>query len=226
MKLALFDFDGTLFPLETIPYLVKEYYKYGSHKNRVIGFYIKTIMQLFRYKVLKQIDKVTFRKKVVRYFMDFFHGERKETINTFFHKVGLDIRGLLDNIILNEVDLARSNGYHTVILSGCFSELLEAIAPAISIDSVIGTQLTYVMDEKGTEIYDRTIDIDIIADERKVRAIKEAFPEADWEKSCAYADSCYDEMLLNLVGTKIAVNPDRILTSIAQSKNWKILITK
>lgn len=226
MKLALFDFDGTLFPLETIPFLVKEYSRYGNKKYRVIGFYFKILLQLVRYKGLKRIDKVTFRKKAVIYFMELFHGEKKEVIVAFFEKTDHDITTLLDSEIVKEVEKAKQNGYHTVILSGCFSQLLEIIAQAISIDRVVGTQLEYTTDRYGNDTYDASTDIDIIADERKVSAIKEAFPDADWEASCAYADSCYDELILTLVGHKIAVNPDRILTQVAIEKNWKILNTK
>lgn len=226
MKLALFDFDGTLFPKETIPFLVQQFWKTESKKYRVIGFYSKTLFYLFRYKVLKQIDKVTFRKKAVVYFLALFHGETATTVNDFFKRTAKEVIRLLDPQIVQEVKKAKGEGFHTVILSGCFSELLETVAEAIAIDSVVGTEVCFVNDDHGTQIYKDGTPIDIVADERKVAAIVNAFAYADWNHSIAYADSCYDEPILSLVGHKVAVNPDRILSKIAAEKKWDVLRTK
>jgi len=225
MKLALFDFDGTLFPLETIPFLVQEYGKYKKKKYRVLNFYGKTLLKLGQYKIMQKIDKVTFRKFAVLYFLELFDGESKEMVGEFFQQVGTIINELLDPVILNEIHKAKSAGYHTVILSGCFVELLDILAPNIPVDQVLGTEIIYSQNSTGNRIYRHGVAIDIIADERKVLAVQEAFPTADWEASCAYADSCYDELILSLVGTKIAVNPDKKLEKIATMRQWKILKT-
>lgn len=225
MRLALFDFDGTLFPKETIPFLVQRYFEHGQKKYRVVIFYIKTLWYLAKYKLLKQIDKVTFRKKAVVYFLELFDGESAARISEFFQKAAVEVVKTVDPVIVNEVLRLKKEGYHTVILSGCFSELLEDVAKAIGIDSVVGTDLCYIEDAIGNKVYKNGTYIDIIADERKVEAIKKRFKDADWNRSIAYADSCYDEPLLNLVGEKIAVNPDRLLTQIAKERKWKILKT-
>jgi len=225
MKLALFDFDGTLFPLETIPFLVKAYGKYGPKKYRVFNFYGKTLSKLWQYKIMRKLDKVTFRKCAVLYFLELFDGETKQTVAEFFQQSGTMMDKLLDPVILQEIHKAKSEGFHTVILSGCFVELLDILAPKIPVDQVIGTEIIYSNNPKGDKVYHHGVTIDIIADERKVAAVQEAFPTADWNASCAYADSCYDELILSLVGTKIAVNPDKKLEKIATMKHWKILKT-
>lgn len=51
MKLAIFDFDGTLFPNQTIPYLMKRYVKLGYSKIRYSVFLGKLFIAFIKYKL-------------------------------------------------------------------------------------------------------------------------------------------------------------------------------
>lgn len=51
MKLAVFDFDKTLFPKDTIPYLMKQWYKLDYPKTKIIKVYMKLLPAFIVYKL-------------------------------------------------------------------------------------------------------------------------------------------------------------------------------
>lgn len=220
MKLAIIDFDGTLFPYETIPYLVKNY-PYSKWRSK--GVYLRILPDLFAYKVLRTMSKEGFRHKAVRYYLDLFHGMEGDQVLDYFAMEAHRIVKLLDPQVLEEVQSLKEEGYHTLLLSGCFDPIIQVVGQACGFDQARGT----IIPLETNHAYNSKEAYTIISGDEKLRAAKEAgWETTDWRHSIALADSHYDEPVLNLVGQPVAVNPDLALLKKAQASGWRVIFTE
>jgi HAD superfamily phosphoserine phosphatase-like hydrolase len=228
MKVAIFDFDGTLFPVETIPFLIKQYTRLGYSRFKQITMMARLIPDLVRYKLSRHPDKEVFRHKAVYRFLSLFEGMTKEEVTIFFEKNVDQVAALLDKEVVHEVTQKKSEGYHTVLLSGCFDMLLHPIGEALGFDEIVGTELVFQAFKDQQDRIVSTAPIKIVSGDHKLSAAKNIGHGAtiNWQESIGYADSYYDQPMLNLVGHKVAVNPDHKLRAIAKEKGWQIMDTK
>lgn len=125
---------------------------------------------------------------------------------------------MLNESIIVEVNKARLNGYHTVLLSGSYEYLLNSIGKYLEFDSVIGTRIYFKEDK-----FDLSRELEVASGESKLRRINEKFESINWNESLAYADSYSDIHILKAVGQPVAVNPDTKLKVIADEMKWRII---
>lgn len=222
MKIAVFDFDGTLFDDETVPFLAKQWYKRGYSKTTWIVAFSKMMRILAKYKLKidKSYDKEAFRGEATGIFLSIFEGMTKVEIQDFFDKCKDDVFKLLNKDVLAEYDKKKEEGYYTVLLSGCFSEMLNQITDTYHFDKVICSQINY-----KDEFIDNSKDIEIVSGKNKVKylGLNMDNSKIDFKESYAYADSYYDRDLLELFGNPIAVNPDSTLLEIAILNSWRVI---
>ena len=115
--------------------------------------------------------------------------------------------------------MTKARGCHTVILSGCYEDLLRRVGDRLGVDTVLGTQMYF-----NNDIADVLRPMDIGTGIDKVRRIRTAFGDkADYEASCAYADSISDMPILEIVGHPVAVVPDAGLKEVAAERNWRVI---
>lgn len=227
MKVAIFDFDGTLFPHETIPFLIRQFPKLGYPRHKQLLMMARLVPDLLAYKLSKHPDKEAFRHQAVYRFLSMFEGMTQEAVDGFFAKNVAKVLSLLDPVIIAEVTKCKEEGYHTVLLSGCFEMLLNPLAQYLDIDEVIGTSLVFTKYKDDQHRMKSSAPITIISGDDKMAAARNlaSQKDLDWEASAAYADSYYDAPMLSLVGHKHAVNPDKKLEQIAKREGWEILLT-
>lgn len=228
--IAIFDFDGTLFPYETLPYLLKQYNKLGYPKTRLVITYASLIRRVLWYKVSQGLgkfayDKEIFRRNAFKDFLLLFKNSDYQEIQQFFDKNVEDIVKALDSEVVQRLKQLQSEGYTIILLSGCFEQILSLIAKALKVDLSIGTVLPYKI-ETCRKVLDFNKEIDVITGARKVAQIKSLPFEVNWEKSIAFADSYYDQDVLSLCGKAVCVNPDLRLAKIGIEMEWEIMKTK
>lgn len=222
MKVAVFDFDGTIFNDETVPFLARQWYKLGYSKLTWFKAFFKMMFILAKYKskIDKKYDKEVFRAEATMIFLHIFDGMTMDEIKAFFNKCSEEIHSLLNKDVMDEFLRKKEEGYYTILLSGCFSEMLSQITDTYIFDKVICSNINY----KDNYI-DTSKDVEIVSGKNKLKHLflnmdKE---EIEFDKSYAYADSYYDRDLLELFAYPIAVNPDKTLLETATSKSWKIM---
>lgn len=224
MKLAIFDFDGTLFPNQTIPYLMKRYVKLGYSKTRYSIFLGKLFIAFAKYKLLsnKGYGKEQFRKEATIYFIQLFNKQEPKVVEEFFAQVVPEIIRDLNERVVEEVIQAKHRGEKCVLLSGGYAPILQGVAEALGIDYIIGTDIQKSDICEG-KLMIKTLDI--ATGPRKVERLMELMKDkdVDWKSSRAYGDSEYDQYILEIVGKPIAVNPDELLRKLAEEKKWEII---
>ena len=222
MKLAVFDFDGTLYPQDTLPFLLKQWRVLKYPRMRMLAVYLSVAGLYARYKLglFKSMSREQIKREAMRRFNRIFAGMSIEAVGAFFRQCAVPIATHLNDTVAQEVVRVKNLGYHTVLLSGCYHRLLKYICTHIAFDTVIGTEMHF-----ADGIVDLDMPLDIITGDVKVRKIKEAFDgqDVDWLKSCAYADSLSDMPILELVGHPVAVAPDPGLKPVAAERKWRVI---
>lgn len=221
MKLAVFDFDGTLSPQDTLPFLLKQWKRFGYPKIRRYRVYASVSGLYLRYK-LGRGSRENIRKEGMRKFTRIFAGMGKKEFREFLQRSSRDILPELSVDVVREVKKAKAAGYHIVLLSGCYETFLKYVGEALGIDTVIGTEMRY---QNGC--VDVKTPMEIVSGEVKAKRLSACFENADvdWAGSIAYADSMSDISILEMVGKPVAVCPEQELRKIAESKGWRIIET-
>lgn len=222
MKLAIFDFDGTLFPKDTLPYLLSQWYRLKYSKTKLLKVYLPLIPLYIKYKtgMNSELTREEMRIMAVKGFNGLFTNMTEEDVNEYFTNAGQSITNLLNNAVVNEVYNAHHAGFHTVILSGAYSLFLKSIGEYLGVDTIIGTEIHF---KNGK--FDDHKEIDLVSGSSKVEKLQNHFKEQsiDWSESYAYGDSYSDLQLLELIGNPIVVNPDHDLQLIASQRKWRTI---
>lgn len=221
MKLAVFDFDGTLFPKDTLPFLLKQW-KYHNY-SRLKYYKVLTSLSILyiHYKLSPSSHQKKERLKMlaVKKFNTIFSGMTKKEIDEFFSKTCQEIKRNLNKPVVEEIIKASNEGYHTVFLSGAYSLLLDKIGQELNIHTVLGTRIYF----KNNTFDPNNFDF-ISGNNKKEKLLKYFEGEnVDWSASLSYADSYSDLPVLELVGHPVAVNPDAKLKEHAKKKGWRII---
>ncbi len=222
MKLAVFDFDGTLFPQDTLPFLLKQWREQKLSMRRLMVTYAMVGVMYIRYKLglYGSMSREHMRKKAMQRFTHIFHAMTKEDVDTFFERCARIIVQSLNTAVVAEMRNKKAGGFHTVLLSGGYQRLMDYVGASLSFDTVIGTALKYKQDT-----VDASQTLDIVSGDEKAQRLNDAFSsvQVDWEQSCAYADSLSDMPILRLVGHPVVVNPDPGLAKELETTGWPVL---
>lgn len=221
MKLAIFDFDGTLFLKDTLPYLFKLWRKFGYSKRKLFAVFFSVSRLFISYKAsFSSGGREYLIPEVMRRFTALFAGMSREEVEGFFRRCAQVIIKQLNGAVIDEIIKAKGEGYRTVLLSGCYSYLLGLIAKSLMIDDVIGTEMNY-----RDGYVDLSRPLRVVYGKEKEARIKEIYSvgNIDWEGSAAFADSFTDLSILKMVGKPVAVDPDGELKKVAESMRWRII---
>jgi len=219
-KLAIFDFDGTLFTKDTLPYIGKVWKAQTANTFRYYLIYLQIAPALILYK-FNVIPRKTMKIWAVNIFHKIFINMNEDQLQKLFYGVYLLIKPSFNSQIVKEIKAAQNQGYHTVLLSGCYTGLLKIIAYYLKIDTVLGMDLPI---KNGK--FDSTVPIPFIDGDAKQKLLDKTFckENIDWQISRSYADSFNDLPVLIPVGQPIVVNPEPQLLKFARENHWRILM--
>ncbi len=223
MKLAIFDFDGTLFPNDTLAFLLSQWKKQGYSKKKYYNTIIPVMLLYLKYKtgMKSKYTREEMRLIAMDRFNRIFTDMSQEEVTAFLDKCFEPIKNRLYPTVVAELKKTQEQGYHTILLSGAYSNVLEGVADHLNIDTLIGTKMHF---KDG--MFDPDTPLEVVSGPVKYEKIKMYFKdeEVDWAASTAYADSLSDLSILDAVGDPVAVEPDAELKKIALSRDWPILL--
>lgn len=219
MKLAIFDFDGTLLMKDTLPTLGREWLRQNKPTLTYIKIYAAIIPFLFFYKI-KVMSREKMKKAAMDRFDKLFTDMTKADIEDFFQKAYPYVRRHFNPQIIEEIKKAKSEGYHLVLLSGAYANLLNLVAQEFAIDTVIAVDITY---KNG--VFDHEREVPFIDGPSKLALLKHKFnnEKINWQASRSYGDSYSDLAVMTIVGQPVAVNPDEDLYSYVRENSWRII---
>lgn len=221
MKVAIFDFDKTLFQVDTLPFLLSRWklFRYSRIKHYKVFFSVAWLYLKYKTGITK-LSREEMKLMAMDRFNRIFKGMSESEILEFFNRCFEHSKELMNISVLAELKKAKSNGYHTVLLSGSYTHFINYVGDFLEFDTVIGTKMHF-----NNNIYDIDKKLDTITGDKKLDKIQETFDknQVDWKKSISFADSYSDLKILDLVGNPVAVNPDKKLKQIAKEKGWKVI---
>lgn len=220
MKLAIYDFDGTLVHANTLPLLFKRWKQKNINESSRKPIWRKIMIRYLFHKLhLFGWDKRKFNPYTMELTIDLFRSTDMDTLLSFLQEHYQHLRNYIPEDIKNQIKQDNQAGYHTVLLSGNYDLILNPFQE-IGFDSIIGT----ISSKDGTLL--SSSEVEVIIQQGKADQIKHHFPNADLSESKAYADSGYDIPILELVGHPVAVSPDSKLRDYATKRQWDILDPK
>lgn len=219
MRVAIFDFDGTVYKKETFRVLMNYLKNHPTYQTKYKSFLVKMLPYYLGYKI-KLVPEQKMKTKSVKLYLKTFDNQTPKQINEFFQGVNDLLAPDYNQKVIQSLEKHQADQLHTMLVSGAYTEMLQVINKQFGFAEIIGTNIPY---ENG--VHKNRMPILHVNGIHKKEAILSSLKnqEIDWENSYAYADSFSDLYVLEMVGNPVAVNPDQKLRKIATERNWTIL---
>lgn len=219
MRVAIFDFDGTLYAEETFKLLMnhlKEHPKYGTKFKR---FY-RSIVPPYIANKLKLYPDAKMKERSMQLYIEAFDGITEKEMIAYFDELTKPVQQDFNQSVLARLQQHQADNLDILLVSGAYTQFLHQVTAGISFHQIIGTEISY----KDNKVHTKTPIIHVNGT-RKTENILQALQgqQIDWENSYAYGDSFSDLPVLELVGNPVAVNPEEKLKLIAKERDWEII---
>lgn len=219
MRVAIFDFDGTLYTKETFKLLMQQLKKHPVYQKHYNKFFRSILPLYIRYKI-KLLPEREMKERSMKLYLQALETLTVSQIREFFKEMQEDMLKDFNEDVVGRLAKHRADGLYVLLVSGAYTPFLEAVTSHLSFDHIIGTEIPTV---------DGKIDMNRsflhIQGERKNEQIFQALEgeEIDWNNSYAYGDSFSDLPVLEQVGHPVAVRPEPKLAQVAAERNWVTL---
>ena len=215
MKVALFDFDGTLYPHETFETLrahLKDHPKFKKNYKHFVRHFAPTY---FGYK-MKLVPKIKMQHRALESYVLSFKGYSKKDIDGFFADVAKSMSTELRTTLLEKIKELKDENYYVVLISGAlfpyWNRYLKVLVLIILSGRRFTTRVKHSIINRGLNVFLLTAKLILLREHFKNK-------EVDWKNSQAYSDSITDIKMLELVGQPVAVTR---ITTYYQSHKIKI----
>ena len=201
VKLALFDFDGTLIKGDSIvPYIRLAKRLKALPPARFWGIVLRAPLW-----AMKIISDSAYKSCALGFYAA-LSPERQLALDKVFVDEYLLPR------IFNQgkaaLEAKKQEGYHVIFLSASTENYMQHVAKALQVDGLICTKLD--AQARVTENCKGETKV-----HRLQKYLKENELDVDWDASCAFGDSKSDLPVLHLVGSPIIVNGKKKLIKAA-----------
>ncbi|AIY06151.1 phosphoserine phosphatase [Planococcus sp. PAMC 21323] len=219
MRVAIFDFDGTLYSKETFQLMMNHLKNHPEHSSRYRQFY-RAIMPPYIGHRLKIYPEWKMRERSVQAYLSSLETFTKTELEQFFSEIADQMHGDMNPTVVERLKEHVANNDYVMLVSGAFTPLLHAVTKQLPIKTIIGTEVLYI-----NNILDHKTPLSHVQGQLKTKKIKEALQgwDIDWANSYAYGDSPSDLPVLELVGHPVAVQPKPKLRTVAERRNWEII---
>ncbi|MFP3323167.1 HAD-IB family hydrolase [Planococcus sp. SIMBA_160] len=219
MRVAIFDFDGTLYAKETFQLMMNHLKNHPVHNRRYRKFY-RAIMPPYIGHKLKVYPEAKMRARSVQAYLAALETFSKQELEDYFGEIASLMHGDFNQEVIERLKQHVSNEDYCMLVSGAFTPLLHAVTKELPIEKIIGTEVPYEAD-----ILAHRTPVIHIQGSLKTEKILEALggQAIDWKNSFAYGDSLSDLPVLELVGNPVAVRPEARLRTLATERNWEII---
>lgn len=220
MKVALFDFDRTIYRYETYTLLMRFLQNHPIYSKRYKKF-MRRLMPVYMMYKLGMTPEKKMRKKAMEIYLRTFEQATEEELRQYFRDMGEQMKGDFNEEVLRRLHWHHEQGHRILVISGAFDVMLQEVLKDLPVDALLGTRVP-LQSGKLQKVNELTH----VHERQKIIQIEQDLQAYDvsWEESYAYGDSIYDLDVLNLVGNPVAVQPDEDLQAYAKKEGWEILV--
>lgn len=219
MRVAIFDFDGTLYSKETFQLMMEHLKNHPVHSKRYRQFY-RAIMPPYIGSKLKLVPVKKMRESSVQAYLAALESFTQSELEAYFREIADRMHGDFNPEVVERLKRHVQNDDYIMLVSGAFTPLLHAVTENLPIRTIIGTEIPYAQN-----ILDHRAKISHVQGPLKTEKIIQALAgeDVDWANSSAYGDSHSDLPVLELVGNPVAVRPEPRLRAVAEQRHWEII---
>lgn len=219
MRVAIFDFDGTLYAKETFQLMMSHLKNHPVHSRRYRTFY-RAIMPPYLGHKLKIYPEAKMRARSVQAYLAALETFSRQELEEYFGEIAELMHGDFNAEVVERLKQHVSDGVYCLLVSGAFTPLLHAVTKELPIGKIIGTEVPYDKD-----VLDHRTPVVHIQGTLKTEKVLEMLgdEQIDWDNSFAYGDSHSDIPVMELVGHPVAVRPEPRLRTVAAERNWEII---
>jgi HAD superfamily hydrolase (TIGR01490 family) len=219
MRVAIFDFDGTLYADETFQLLMDHLKYHPVHHTKFKHFY-RAILRPYIGHKMKLVPEAKMKEQSMQIYLDSLGQQSKKELDQYFEELADKVRQGFNPDVLSRLKQHIDDDVHVMLVSGAYTPLLQSVTKGLQFDTIIGTEVPL----NGQDV-DYQAPIYHVHGSRKNEEIERALQgkNIDWQNSFAYGDSFSDIPVLELVGHPVAVRPEPRLQAIAEQRQWEII---
>lgn len=219
MKVAIFDFDGTLYAEETFKLLMNHLKEHHLYQKKYKRFY-RSIVPPYIANKMKLYPDAKMKERSMQLYIEAFDGITEKEMVAYFKELTKQVQKDFNPAVIARLQKHQAENIHILLVSGAYTQFLNQVTAGIYFNQIIGTEISYKDNKVDTKTH-----IKHVNGTRKTESILQALKgqQIDWENSYAYGDSFSDLPVLELVGNPIAVNPEEKLQVIAKERDWEII---
>lgn len=219
MRVAIFDFDGTIYAEETFTLLMKHLKEHPTYHSSYKRFY-RAIVPPYIANKLKLYPDNKMKKRSMQLYLEAFNGLTKQEMDIYFSEIKATMQQDFNAKVLERLKRHQEENIHILLVSGAYTQFLERVTDGLVFNQIIGTDIFY----KDDKVYTKNA-INHVNGQKKTLKVHEALDghQIDWENSYAYGDSFSDMPVLELVGNPVAVRPEEKLRSLANARGWEVM---
>lgn len=219
MRVAIFDFDGTIYAEETFTLLMKHLKEHPTYHSSYKRFY-RAIVPPYIANKLKLYPDNKMKKRSMQLYLEAFNGLTKQEMDIYFSGIKATMQQDFNAKVLERLKRHQEENIHILLVSGAYTQFLERVTDGLVFNQIIGTDIFY----KDDKVYTKNA-INHVNGQQKTLKVHEALDghQIDWENSYAYGDSFSDMPVLELVGNPVAVRPEEKLRSLANARGWEVM---
>lgn len=219
MRVAIFDFDGTLYGEETFQLLMNHLKHHPVHHPKFKKFY-RAILKPYLGHKMKLVPEAKMKEQSMQIYLDSLGQQSKIELDQYFEELADKVQQGFNPDVLSRLKQHIADDLHVMLVSGAYTPLLQSVTKGLQFDTIIGTEVPL----NGQDV-DFQAPIYHVHGPRKNEKIEQALAgkDIDWQNSFAYGDSFSDIPVLELVGHPVAVRPEPRLQAIAEQRQWEII---
>lgn len=214
IRLAAFDLDGTLIPVQSQKLLVLYLIKRGLLPLKIL-LYVTRALLCYRFGLRLNYDKE--KQRILKFFNGMTYIQAQQLAS---HFVRQELIPILRGDALDEITRMKKSGVKVLLVSASIEPIVSNLAEMLGADGYIATEL-----DLDNEMLTGKIKGDVVMGVHKHRLFSLYADQnyADWELTYAYGDHPSDIPLLQSARTPVAICPHHHLRTEAQQQGWLCL---
>ncbi|WP_144513120.1 HAD family phosphatase [Bacillus sp. FJAT-22090] len=219
MRVAIFDFDGTLYAEETFKLMMNHLKEHPIYKSTYKRFY-RSIVPPYLANKLKLYPDAKMKERSMQLYLHAFEGITESEMNAYFDEFKDKMHDDFNKEVVARLKRHQADNIHILLVSGAYTQFLQRVTRDFTFNQIIGTDILY-----KENIVDIRTPIQHVNGARKTENILKVLEgqQIDWKNSYAYGDSYSDMPVLELVGNPVAVKPEEKLRTVAKERGWDII---
>src|SRR5690625_5182436 len=144
MRVAIFDFDGTLYKKETFKLLMSHLKNHPIYHTKYNRFFRWVAPRFAAYK-MKLYPQARMKERSMQKYISVLNDLTKKELEYFFAKIMIEMHEDFNPEVVNKIEEHIADDVHVMVVSGAYTMFLEAAMNGLpfSYDGMIGSETPF-----------------------------------------------------------------------------------